>query len=250
MKIAVAGGTGAVGRQVVAAAESAGHETVVLARSRGVDVVTGAGLADALRGADAVVDVANTMTASAMASTVFFEAATHNLLTAEREAGVGHHVVLSIIGAAAAPQSYYAGKAAQERLVMAQHRGWSLLRASQFHDFVPQLLRSGRIGSLQFAPAVRMQPVSTAEVGAALVALAEAGPSGLVADLAGPREEQFADLARKYLAATGTPRRVVAFPFPGAYGRALRDGTLLPGPGARLGTQTFDEWLRESVAAV
>ncbi|MCL1870561.1 MAG: NAD(P)H-binding protein [Promicromonosporaceae bacterium] len=250
MKIAVAGGTGAVGRHVVEAAQAAGHEPLVLTRSTGVDITTGAGLADALRGADAVIDVANTTTMSAKASTRFFEAATGHLLAAEREAGVGHHVTLSIIGAVDAPESYYAGKAAQERLVMTRPDGWSVLRASQFHEFVPQILSTTRIGPLQLAPKIRMQPVSAAEVAAELVAIAEAGPSGLVADLAGPREEDFADLSRRYLAAVKTPRRVLSVPFPGAYGRALRNGTLLPRQGARLGRQTFTEWLAATTRVV
>lgn len=243
MKIAIAGGTGIVGRRVVGAARAAGHEPIVLTRAMGVDLTTGVGLADALRGADALIDVANITTASGKKSTRFFESVTRNLLVAEVEAGVGHHVALSIIGAAEAPASYYAGKAAQERLVMAEPGGWSLLRAAQFHEFVPQLLSTGRVGPLQFVPAMRMQPISAAEVAAELVAIAEAEASGLVGELAGPREESFADLARRYLAATGTPRRVVSFNLPGSYGKALRDGTLLPGKDARRGSQTFDEWL-------
>jgi uncharacterized protein YbjT (DUF2867 family) len=243
VKIAIAGGTGTVGRHVVEAAREAGHEPVVLSRSTGVDLTTGEGLAEVIRGADAVIDLANTPTMSAKKSTRFFQAATGNLLAAEREAGVGHHVALSIIAAAKVPASYNAGKAAQERLVMAEPGGWSLLRVTQLYEFVPQLLSQTRVGPLQLAPIMRFQPVSAAEVGAELVAIAEAGPSGLVADLAGPREETSGGLARRYLAATGTPRRVVSFPLPGKYGRALRDGTLLPGKDARRGRQTFDEWL-------
>jgi uncharacterized protein YbjT (DUF2867 family) len=245
MRIAVAGGTGVVGGHVVEAARAAGHEVVALTRSTGVDLMSGSGLADALRGADAVIDVANRTTLRAGASTRFFETTTRNLHVAEREAGVGHHVALSIIGAAAAPAAYYAGKAAQERLVMAEQGGWSVLRTSQFHEFVPQTLARGRLGPLQLVPAMRVQPVAAAEVAAALVAIAAAGPSGLVPDLAGPREESMADLARRYLAATGTRRQVLPVAFPGRWGRAMRDGTVLPGVGARIGRQTFDEWLAE-----
>jgi uncharacterized protein YbjT (DUF2867 family) len=247
MKIAVVGGSGAVGRHVVEAARAGGHEPVVVSRSAGVDVVTGSGLTQALRGTDAVIDVANITTTSAKASVGFFEAATQHLLAAEREAGVGHHVALSIIGAAAAPESYYAGKAAQERLVMAGSDGWSQQRAAQYHEFVPQVLAQLRVGPMQIVPKVRTQPVAAAEVAAELVAIAAAGPSGLVRDLAGPREEALDDLARRYLTATGKPGRVLRVPLPGRYGRALRDGTLLPGSSARLGVQTFDEWLAATV---
>ena len=243
MRIAVAGGTGVVGRHAVEAVLDAGHEPVVLSRSAGVDVTTGAGLDAALQGVDAVIDASNVETTGAKASTRFFETATRTLLAAEERAGVGHHVALSIVGAAHAPAAYYAGKAAQERVLQARDGGWTVLRATQFHEFAAQVLDRAHLGSWHAVPAMRSQPIAAAEVGAALVRAAEAGPGGILPDLAGPQEEVMADLARRWLAATGSKDHVLEIPLPGAWGRSMRDGTLLPGPDATLGTQTFAQWL-------
>ncbi|MCI0157146.1 NAD(P)H-binding protein [Leifsonia shinshuensis] len=248
MRVAVAGGTGVVGVKTVDAVRASGHEPVVLSRSAGVDLLAAGTddreaerLARTLDGCAAVVDVTSVMTTSAAKSTAFFETVTRALLTAERAAGVPHHVALSIIGAEAAPAAYYAGKAAQERAVMASGTGWTLLRATQFHEFAAQLAARG--GGIHLVPAMRSQPVAAAEVGVRLAELATADPSGVSRDLAGPRVEDMPTLVRRYLAATGRAARVLALPLPGRWGRALRDGTLLPGPDAQLGTATFDEWL-------
>ncbi|MEU3473853.1 NAD(P)H-binding protein [Rhodococcus sp. NPDC006774] len=139
MKLAVAGGTGTVGVHVVEVARQRGHEVVVLSRSAGVDLVSGSGLSDALAGVDAVVDVASTQTISAKESMSFFAAVTRNLLTAEGAAGVGHHVALSIVGIDRAPHSYYAGKVEQERIIRAGTVPWTILRATQFHEFAGQI---------------------------------------------------------------------------------------------------------------
>ncbi|CAM5417415.1 SDR family oxidoreductase [Leifsonia shinshuensis] len=249
MTVAVAGGTGVVGARTVEALRRAGHEAVVLSRSEGTDLLAAAHdtgeahrLARTLEGCAAVVDVTSVTTMGGAASTRFFEAVTTALLTAERAAGVTHHVALSIVGAAAAPYAYYAGKAAQERLVMASGDSWSLLRATQFHEFASQLAARSR-GRVKPVPAVRSQPVAAAEVGARLAELATGAPVGLSRDLGGPKVEDMPTLVRRYLAATGSRARVLAVPLPGRWGRALRDGTLLPGPDAQLGTQTFDDWL-------
>lgn len=248
MRVAVAGGTGVVGRPTVAALDAAGHETVVLSRSRGVDVLAGTGLAAALAGCDAVIDVTSIQTTSGRASVAFFGGVTRALLSAERDAGVPHHVALSIIGAVEAPSAYYAGKALQEQLVRESGAGWSILRASQFHEFAGQLVGE-RDGRIQLVPAMRSQPIAAREVGQALAGIATTAPRGLDRDLAGPRPEDMPDLVRRYLAATGRRGRVVTVPLPGRWGRALRDGTLLPGPDARLGRQTFAEWLAERAVA-
>ena len=233
MRIAVAGGTGTVGRLVVEAVRERGHEAVVLTRSSGVDLMGGEGLAAALDGADAVVDVTSTRSTSAAASARFFATVTRHLLAAERAAGVGHHVALSIIGAAGVDKGYYAGKKAQEDLVTAADVGWSLLRTTQFHEFVTQVMARTSIGPVAVVPTMRSQPVAAAEVGEALAEIALGAPRGLDRDLGGPREENVADMARRYLAATAQRRRVLQVPLPGAWGRAMRDGSLLPGPDAR-----------------
>lgn len=248
MRIAVAGGTGAVGRHVVDRVRELGHEPLVLTRSAGHDLVSGAGLADALAGVDAAVDVASVQTQSARKSREFFGAVTRNLLAAEAAAGVRHHVALSIIGADVAPHAYYAGKHLQEQLVEAGDVPWTILRTTQFFDFPAQILGQTTFGPIGLVPATRSQPIAAREVAERLVELATQAPAGRVRDLAGPREERMADLARRWLAASGKTTRVLEFPLPGAFGRALRNGTLLPAPGAAdLGTQTFDEWLASDV---
>lgn len=243
MRIAVAGGTGVVGSQVLSALKGRGHEAVTLSRGTGVDLTSSDGLEAALQGVDAVVDVSSTTAQSSKASVKFFGTVTRNLLAAEKRAGVRHHVVLSIVGAAKADSGYYAGKAAQERIVMALPGGWTILRATQFHEFAQQMTTRAAFGPLQLAPVARCQPIAAAEVGEALAEIAVGEPRGLDRDLAGPREEQMTRMIRAYLAATGTRRFVVNLTMPGAMGKGMRDGSILPGPDARLGTQTFDEWL-------
>lgn len=243
LTIAVAGGTGAVGRHVVTAAQAAGHTVRVLARATGVDLRQRAGLAEHLAGVDVVIDASGISTLSADESISFFESVTTSLLRAEADAGVGHHLALSIVGAAAAPSGYYAGKALQERLVQESDASWTILRTTQFHEFVTQVLRRPPIAGAHVVPSMRTQPVAATEVAAELVRLAEAGPSGIAVDLGGPQEERLADLARRFLRATGRRGPVIAVPVPGAMGRAMRSGGLLPGPGALSGQQSFDSWL-------
>lgn len=244
MKIAIAGGTGTVGRHVVSAVESAGYSPLILSRRTGVDVVTGQGLADAMSGVGAVIDVSSTASMRTSAAVAFFTRATKNLLEAGRLVGSANHVALSIIGALAVDGQYYAGKAAQERLLMAQTGGYTLLRTTQFHEFASQLQGRLGFGPVQFVPRMRSQPISTAEVAAELVKLAVAAPQGVVPDLAGPREERMAQLVRAQLAHDARrPKRVIEISLPGPMGRAMSDGSLLPGPEARLGTLTFADWL-------
>ncbi len=243
MRIAVAGGTGTVGRYVVGAAQERGHDVVVLTRASGVDVVTGAGLGAALAGVDAVVDVTNTMTLSATKARQFFETATRHLLDAEEAARVGHHVALSIVGIDGIDASYYAGKRAQERAVEAGRVPFTTARAAQFHEFAGQLL-SGTKGPVAVLPKVLMRPVAAREVGEHLVAVAEAGPVGRASDLVGPGDEVLADVARRQLAFDGERRRVLQLRLPGAYGRGLASGSLRGTGPVVQGRTTFDEWLR------
>jgi uncharacterized protein YbjT (DUF2867 family) len=250
MKIAVAGGTGTVGRHIVDIVRERGHDPVILTRSAGVDLVTGDGLAGSLDDVDVVIDVASTTTLSDAASRAFFGAVTRNLLVAEVEAGVGHHIALSIVGTADAPYGYYAGKLLQEQLVEAGPVPWTILRATQFHEFSAQILARMKAGPFVVVPRMQSQPVAAREVAARLVTLATGAPAGRAADLAGPRVERLADMVRRYTRAAGRSERIVEMPLPGAYGRAMRDGTLLPGPGAELGAQTFDAWVAAVPAAV
>ena len=243
MRLVVAGATGVVGRHVVQCAGAAGHDVVPLSRSTGQDVTTGTGLAAAMAGADAVIDVTSVVTTSGTKAVAFFARATENLLAAEQAAGVRHHVALSIVGIDGETSGYYAGKVAQERLVADSPVPWTLLRATQFHEFAAQMVQRTSVGRLVLIPAMRVETVAAADVAAALVALAEGPPQGRATDLGGPEEADLADLVRRYLAVTGHRRRVLRLPLPGAAGRRMRDGVLVPGPDADHGRQTFDEWL-------
>lgn len=246
MRVAIAGGTGLVGRLVVVDAEARGHEVVVLARSRGVDLTTGAGLDDALRGAQAVIDVTNVGTTRAGRATAFFGTTTRALLAGEERAGVGRHVALSIVGVDRAPVGYYAGKRAQEVLVESGPVPWAVLRATQLHEFAGQVHAAAAVGPLHLAPTMRTQPVAAREVASRLVDLVEPTAPGGYVELAGPREESLVDMVRRWARASGRRGWTAAVPLPGALGRAQRDGTLLPGDGAETGTETFDAWLRRT----
>lgn len=245
MRIAVAGGTGVVGRRVVDAVRADGHEAVVLSRSTGVDLTTGAGLDAALDGADAVVDTSNVSTLSADASVRFFRAATGNLVAAAARAGTRHLVLLSIVGIDRMPHDYYAGKLAQEQVVEAAAVPWTILRATQFHEFAAQLYERARIGPLHVAPRARVQPVAAREVGAHLAAVAAGAAQGRAADLAGPREERLDDMVKAYARRTGHRGWIPSVSLPGAQMKGMRAGLALPGDGATLGSRTFQDWLGE-----
>lgn len=242
MRIAVAGGTGLVGGLLVEELRAGGHDPVVLARSTGVDITTGAGLEAALDGADAVVDVSNVATTRRGPAETFFTAGTRHLLEAEQRAGVGHHVVLSIVGVDRLDQGYYAAKRAQERLALDGGVPATVLRATQFHEFAGQLLER-MPGPVALVPRMRVQPIAAREVAAALAALVGEAPAGMAPELAGPEVHEFADLVRRLLTARGSRRPVLPVRLPGRAGRLAAEGALLPtGPGPR-GRETFDEWL-------
>lgn len=242
MRLAIAGGTGMTGEHIAAVARERGHGVVVLSRRAGVELLSGAGLAGALDGVEAVIDVTNVTTSKPDVSVMFFAGATKSLLTAERASGVEHHLALTIVGAEAAPDGYYAGKLVQERLVSAGDVPWTILRSTQFHEYAAMMFHRTHAGA-HVAPSGRVQPVAAREVAEHLVDLAERGPSGRSADLAGPQEESLADMVRRYARAIGHRGRVPVVSTPGALGRAFRSGALLPGPGALRGTQTFAQWL-------
>jgi uncharacterized protein YbjT (DUF2867 family) len=243
VRIAIVGGTGTVGRHAARSAREAGHDVAVISRASGIDVLTGAGLVEAVTGADAVIDVSNLTSLSEKKATAFFQTATGNLLSAEEEAGVRHHIALSIVGIDDIDASYYAGKLAQERAVAAGSVPFTIARAAQFHEFAGQILAQ-LPGPIALMPKTLMRPVAARDVGAHLVRLAEAGPVGRATDLIGPRDEELADLARRQLAFDGIRRPVIGLRIPGEYGRGLASGALRGGPEALQASMTFDDWLR------
>ncbi|HEX3706204.1 MAG TPA: 3-beta hydroxysteroid dehydrogenase [Mycobacteriales bacterium] len=243
MRVAVAGGTGVVGRHVVAAVRQAGHDSTVIARSAGVDVVSGEGLDPALEGVSVVVDVCNVAALSKAKSEAFFTAATTNLMAAGERAGVGHYVVLSIVGCDRVDLGYYFGKRLQEQLALAGPLPVSILRATQFHEFPAQLLERSPGGPVSIVPRMRSQPIAAREAAAALVDMAVGEPVGMAGDIAGPEVHEMADLVRLVLRSRGSRRAVVGMRLPGATGRALAGDGLLPDGSGKRGTQTFAEWL-------
>lgn len=248
LRIAVAGGTGVVGAPTVAALRALGHTPVVLTRSTGVDLVTGAGLDAALEGVDAVIDTANTTTLSAKAAIAYFETATGNLARAGIRAGVGHLVVLSIVGVDRMPHEYYAGKVAQERVAEQSGLPVSIQRATQFHEFAAQLFENAHLGPLHLAPRARVQPMAAREVAAALAELAVGPPRGRVPDIAGPQEERLDAMIVAYARARGHRGWIPSVSLPGAQMKGMRAGLALPGPEATLGEQTFAQWLSDQAA--
>lgn len=231
-----------VGSRVVEEVRGAGVEPVVLARSAGVDLTTGVGLEAALEGVGVVIDTSNVSTMGARKSVRFFEAATGHLLAAGAAAGVRHHVALSIVGCDRVDLGYYLGKRRQEELVAAGPVPWTILRATQFHEFAGQLVDRSPAG-LALAPRMATQPVAASEVAALVVACALGAPVGRAPDLGGPRPERMDRLVRQQVRARGSRRVVVPIPMAGRAGRQVRDGGLLPGPGATLGVETFEAWL-------
>lgn len=248
-RVAVIGATGRVGRSTVDALRAAGREVTKVARSTGVDVVTGAGLDDALHGVSVVIDVTNTPATDPAAAVEFFATATGNLLAAEFRAGVRHHVLLSIVGLDRAKGTgHYDGKRRQEQLVEAGSVPWTIQRATQFFDFAEMVVGwTTRDGVATVAPLL-LQPVAIADVAAVLVEAAAGPPQGRAVDLAGPEPLDLVDMARRTLTARRDPTRLRASWRDGPFSLAMAGEGLLPGPGARLGVVTFDDWLAEQAS--
>ena len=242
VRIAVAGATGVVGRHVVAELGRRRHEVVALARSQGVDVMRPDGPADHLAGVDAVIDTLGITTSRRKPATEFFVTTTRNLLEAERATGVERHVLLSIVGIDGSNFGYYRAKVAQEEAALAIEPSVTILRATQFHEFAEQMLGRAKVGPLVVVPHMRSSTVAAAEVGAALVDLAERAPTGTV-EMRGPGEDDMPDLVQRVAKARGLRTRIQPVTIPGAAGKGMTDGTLIPKDPWRTGTQTFNDWL-------
>jgi uncharacterized protein YbjT (DUF2867 family) len=244
MRVAVVGATGRVGRHVVAALRDTGHEAVPVARAVGVDVLTGAGLDDALAGVEAVVDVLNSIETDRAAVEEFFGTTTEHLLAAEGRAGVAHHVLLSIVGIERVEgNAHYAGKRRQEHLVEAGSVPWTILRATQFFDFAVMVAGWTARDGVATVPPLLVQPVAVTDVADVLVELATGPPQGRAADLAGPETQDLVDMARRTLAVRDDPTRIQASWRGTPFGTGMAGEVLLPDATARLGATTFDAWL-------
>jgi uncharacterized protein YbjT (DUF2867 family) len=244
MRIAVIGGTGLVGGHAVRALGRAGHEAVVVARSRGVDLTTGKGLDEALTAVEAVIDTTNARAGDAERARELFGAMTERLLDAERRAGVAHHVLLSIVAVDRLEgNAHYAGKRRQEELVEAGPVPATIQRATQFHEFPEQLAGSTERDGVAPIPPLLLQPVAAADVGEVLAEVAAGPPQGRAPDLAGPLPEDMVDMARRTLAVRGRDVRLRPTWRGGRFGVDAAGEVMLAGPDARLAPTTFDEWL-------
>jgi uncharacterized protein YbjT (DUF2867 family) len=254
-KIAVAGGTGRVGRHVVDVLEERGHEVVPISRSLGVDVVTGEGLAEALAGVTTVIDAATGPSPDQQSATAFFTASARNLQRLGEQAGVRRIVVVSIIGIDRFSAGYYAAKQTQEAKLLAGPIPARILRAAQFHEFVAELVDWGRQDEVTYVLPLRTQLVAARTVAEALGDLATAPDSAHagapIPEIAGPRAESLVEMARLLVARRGDAVRIEAAIDPADPDRELYEtGALLPGPHATLAGPTFAEWLESEVPAV
>jgi uncharacterized protein YbjT (DUF2867 family) len=256
-RIAVAGATGRVGHHVVDVLQERGYDVVPMSRATGVDVVTGAGLAEALTGVDAIVDAATGPSPEQEAATRFFTASARNLQTAGARAGVGRLVAVSIIGADRFAGGYGAAKIAHEQTTLAGPIPARVVRASQFHEFVAELVGWGRQGDVSYLPEMRTQLVAARTAAEALAGLVTGpdsefapGTTGVIPEIAGPREENLVAAARQLVARRGEALRIEAGSNPSdPDSEVYTSGALLPGAGATLAGPTFAEWLEAGVPA-
>ncbi|MGW3164578.1 SDR family oxidoreductase [Streptomyces sp. NPDC001142] len=244
MKIAVIGGTGLIGSKLVAKLNEHGHEAVPAAPSTGVNTLTGEGLAEVLKGASVVVDVSNSPSFKDDAVMTFFRTSTTNLLRAEANAGVTHHVALSVVGTERLQESgYFRAKQAQEELIKASGIPYSIVHATQFFEFVKGIAASATDGdTVRLAP-VKIQPMYSDDVAAAVGRTAVGAPVNGIVEVAGPDTFHLDELIRTGLAAENDPRTVVTDPQARYFGAELRETTLLPGPDARITETRFTDWL-------
>src|SRR5215831_18103097 len=249
IKIVVIGGTGLIGTKLVINLRQQGHEVVAAAPSSGVNAVTGEGLAEALNGAQVVVDVANAPSWEDKAVLEFFETSSRNLLAAEAAAGVKHHVALSVVGTDRLLASgYFRAKMAQEKLIQASPIPYTIVRATQFFEFVGGIAQFSTEGqTVRLAP-VLMQPIAADDVAAAMADAALAEPLNGTVEVAGPEPIRQDDLVRRFLKATGDARTVITDPKALYYGVEVNDRSLTPGDHPRLGPTRFGDWLSRTAA--
>jgi uncharacterized protein YbjT (DUF2867 family) len=248
MKIVVIGGSGLIGKKVVTKLRQHGDEVVAASPSSGVNTVTGEGLAQALAGAQVVVDVANAPSWEDKAVLAFFETSGRNLLAAEAAAGVGHHVALSVVGTDRLLASgYFRAKMAQEKLIKASPIPYTIVRATQFFEFAGGIAQLATEGQTVRLPPVLMQPIAADDVAAVMADVALAKPLNGMFDLAGPEPIRQDDLVRQFLNATGDPRTVITDPKALYYGLTVNDQSLTPGDHPRIGPTRFEDWLRRSI---
>ena len=249
MRIVVIGGTGLIGSKLVSRLRDRGHDTIAAAPPN-VNTLTGEGLGAVLSGAEVVVDVSNSPSFEDAPVLNFFKTSTSNLLAAESAEGVRHHVALSVVGTERLLESgYFRAKIAQEELIKAGPIPYSIVRATQFFEFVKGIADNATTGNTVKLPPALIQPMAADDVATAVARVAVGAPSNDVVEIGGPEQFQLDGLIRQALAAKGDPREVISDPNARYWGAILRERTLLPGPNATLSSTRFEEWLGQPVAA-
>src|SRR3954468_2002250 len=250
MKIVVIGGTGLIGSKLVGGLGARGHEMMAAAPSTGVNTLTGEGLADALAGADVVIDVSNSPSFEDAAVLEFFETSTGNLLAAEAAAGVGHHVALSVVGTSRLTESgYFRAKLAQEKLIQDSSIPYSIVHATQFFEFIERIADDATDGNTVRLPPALFQPMAGDDVAGAVARVCVGPPLNDIVEVAGPEQLRLDELIRGQLTAQNDPREVVTDPDASYFGIRPSERALLPGDDAVRGTTRLEDWLREHASA-
>ena len=248
MRIVVIGGTGLIGSKLVPKLRDHGHDAVAAALPN-VNTLTGEGLAEALSGADVVVDVSNSPSFEDAAALNFFETSTRNLLAAEAAEGVRHHVALSVVGTERLQESgYFRAKTAQENLIEAGPIPYSIIHATQFFEFVKSIAASATTGNVVKLSSAFIQPLAADDVASAVARVAEGQPINGIVEVAGPDQFRLDGFVRLGLTATSDPREVISDPEARYFGVVLGERTLLPGPGATVAATRFEDWITQAVA--
>ena len=251
MKIVVIGGSGLIGSKVVAKLSEHGYHAVAASPASGVNTLTGEGVAGVLEGASVVVDVSNSPSFEDAAVMEFFKTSTGNLLGYEGAAGVGHHVALSIVGSDRLPDSgYLRAKIAQETLIKESSIPYSIVRATQFFEFLKSIADSATEGNTVRLPSVRFQPVAADDVASMVGKVAIGSPLNGIVELAGPEQSRFDEFIRRGLSARKDPREVIADPHARYFGTELSEYSLVPGNAPRLGETRFEDWLTRSASQI
>src|SRR6202048_2042215 len=249
MKIVVIGGTGLIGSKVVANLKKRGHEAIAAAPNTGVNTITGEGLKEAMAGAQVVIDLANSPSFEDKAALEFFETSGRNLLAAEAAAGVRHHVALSIVGTDRTPDNgYFRAKVAQEKLIETSGIPYTIIRATQFLEFLGGIAASSADGNIVRLSPGLFQPIAADDVAPVVAEVALAAPRNGIVEIAGPERAPFNEIVARYLKAVGDPRQVVRDPEALYWGGRVEERSLVPLGEARLGHIGLDEWLRRSPA--
>jgi uncharacterized protein YbjT (DUF2867 family) len=249
MKIVVIGGTGLIGSKAVSILRQRGHEVVAASPNTGVNTITGEGLKEAMAGTQVVIDLANSPSFEDKAVLEFFETSGRNVLAAEAAAGVRHHIALSIVGTDRSPDNgYFRAKVAQEKLIKASGIPYTIIRSTQFLEFLGAIAASSTDGStVRLSPGL-FQPIAADDVAAITAEVALSAPRNGTIEIAGPERAPFNEIVARYLKAIGDPRAVVSDPEARYYGSRVEERSLVPLGEARLGGIGFDEWLRRSQA--